>query len=293
MGSIEFMFSGGVIMTTRGNRVELFLLDAFTDRPFTGNPAAVCLLDQVLPATLMRKIAAEMNLSETAFILPIDGDHANATRFRIRWFTPLVEVNLCGHATLASAAAIFREMGNPAETIFFESKSGPLTARRCINGFTLDFPSNPPHPFPVPPGILEGLGLMDGKTGWLSEEAEMLLIPLETYEEVRSLSPDYRQLLAVTGRNGAQGVIVTATGPEYFDFCSRYFGPWEGINEDPVTGSAHTVLAPYWGSLLGKSCLRALQASERTGIVEARLVDGQRVELTGNVRLVMRGSLFF
>jgi PhzF family phenazine biosynthesis protein len=292
MGMIEFMFSGGVIMTTRGNRVELFHLDAFTDRPFTGNPAAVCLLDQVLPASLMRKIAGEINLSETAFILPIDGDHANATRFRIRWFTPLVEVNLCGHATLATAAAIFMEMGNPAERIFFESKSGPLTASRSTNGFTLDFPSNPPHPCRVPAGILEGLGLTDGKTGWLSEEAEMLLVPLETYEEVRSLSPDYRQLLAVSERNGAQGVIVTAPGPECFDFCSRYFGPWEGINEDPVTGSAHTVLAPYWGSLLGKSCLRALQASERTGIVEARLVAGPRVELTGKVRLVMRGSLF-
>lgn len=280
-------------MTTGGNIIKLFHLDAFTDRPFSGNPAAVCLLDRVLPASLMRKIAAEVNLSETAFILPIDGGYANATRFRIRWFTPLVEVLLCGHATLASAASIYTEIGNPAETIFFESKSGPLTARRSANGFTLDFPSNPPHPCSVPPGILEGLGLEGGKTGWLSKEAEMLLIPLGTYEEVRSLSPDYRQLLAVSARNGAQGVIVTAPGPKNYDFCSRYFGPWEGINEDPVTGSAHTVLAPYWGSKLGKSCFRALQASERTGILEARLVAGQRVELTGKVRLVMRGSLFF
>jgi len=292
MESVEFIITGGMIMTTGGNTIDLFHLDAFTDRPFTGNPAAVCPLDQVLPASLMRKIAAEVNLSETAFVLPIDGDHANATRFRIRWFTPLVEVLLCGHATLASAAVILNEIGNPAEKIFFESKSGSLTACRSANGFTLDFPSNPPHPCPIPPGILEGLGLAEGKTGWISKEAEMLLIPLGTYEEVRSLSPDYRKLLAVSGRNGAQGVIVTAPGPEIFDFCSRYFGPWEGINEDPVTGSAHTVLAPYWGSQLGKSFFRALQASERTGIVEARLVAGQRVELTGKVRLVMRGSLF-
>lgn len=279
-------------MSIGRNRVELFHLDAFTDLPFTGNPAAVCLLDRVLPASLMHKIAAEMNLSETAFLIPIDGAHAKAGRFRIRWFTPQVEVLLCGHATLASAAVIFTEIGNPAEKILFESKSGPLTARRNPNGFTLDFPSNPPHPCAVPTGILEGLGLQEGKTGWLSKEAEMMLIPLRSYEEVRSLSPDYRQLLSVSGRSGAQGVIVTAPGPEGFDFCSRYFGPWEGINEDPVTGSAHTVLAPYWGSLLGKSHFRALQASERTGIVEARIVAGQRVELTGKVRLMTRGCLF-
>ena len=279
-------------MFHKGSEFEIFQVDAFTDRPFSGNPAAVCLPRGVLPGNLMRKIAAEMNLSETAFLLPIDGNLRNATKFRIRWFTPLVEVPLCGHATLASAAVIFGELGNCAESLLFESKSGPLAARRHPDGITLDFPSNPPHPCPVPNGLLKGLGLTGPFAGWLSKEAEMLLVPLPTYEELKSLSPDYGFLQSVSDRSGAQGVIVTAPGPEGFDFSSRYFGPWEGINEDPVTGSAHTVLAPYWGSLLGKTVLRAFQASERTGVVEIRLGSGQRVELTGRSRLVMRGKLF-
>lgn len=279
-------------MTAPRTRIETFLVDAFTDRPFTGNPAAVCLLESVLPPSMMRKIAAEMNLSETAFLTAIDGDFSNTSRFRIRWFTPLVEVPLCGHATLATSAVIFAEKGNPSETLHFESKSGPLAASRSPYGFTLDFPSNPPHPCPIPQGILEGLGIQSGgRSCWLSKEAEMLLIPLSSYDEVRSLTPDYGRLLAVSERAEAQGVIVTAPGPEGFDFCSRYFGPWEGLNEDPVTGSAHTVLAPYWSTLLGKSSFRALQASERTGILDVKLRNAERVELTGKARLVLRGTL--
>lgn len=278
-------------MTHGGTEIEIFQVDAFTEKPFTGNPAAVCLPRGVLPKSLMRKIAAEMNLSETAFLFPIDGAWGNATRFRIRWFTPLVEVPLCGHATLASAAVVFGEMGNRAESLLFESRSGPLAARRCHGGLTLDFPSNPPHPCQVPKGILEGLGLTGSFPGWLSREAEMLLIPLSTYEELKSLTPDFGFLKSVSDRNGAQGIIVTAPGPAGYDFCSRYFGPWEGIDEDPVTGSAHTVLAPYWSSLSGKTIFRALQASERTGILDVKLGIPQRVELTGRSRLVMRGKL--
>jgi len=279
-------------MTAPRTRIETFLVDAFTDRPFTGNPAAVCLLESVLPPSMMKKIAAEMNLSETAFLTAIDGDFSKACRFRIRWFTPLVEVPLCGHATLATSAVIFEEKRNPVETLHFESKSGPLAASRSPYGFTLDFPSNPPHPFSIPQGILEGLGIQSGgRSCWLSKEAEMLVIPLSSYDEVRSLTPDYGRLLAVSERGEAQGVIVTAPGPEGFDFCSRYFGPWEGLNEDPVTGSAHTVLAPYWSTLLGKSSFRALQASERTGILDVKLRNMERVELTGKARLVLRGTL--
>lgn len=279
-------------MTAQRTRIETFLVDAFTDRPFTGNPAAVCLLESVLPPSMMRKIAAEMNLSETAFLTAIDGDFRNAARFRIRWFTPLVEVPLCGHATLATAAVIFEEKRNSAESLLFESKSGPLAARKSPCGFTLDFPSNPPHPCSIPQGILEGLGIRSGgRSCWLSKEAEMLLVPLASHAEVRSLTPDYGRLLAVSERAEAQGVIVTAPGPEGFDFCSRYFGPWEGLNEDPVTGSAHTVLAPYWSTLLGKSSFRALQASERTGILDVKLLNSERVELTGKARLVLRGTL--
>ncbi len=271
--------------------LELFQVDAFTERPFEGNPAAVCLSREVLPASFMKKVASEMNLSETAFLFPIEDDFRRGTKFRIRWFTPKVEVPLCGHATLASASVLFDEKNNPAREIFFESKSGRLAAKRSPGGYTLDFPVNAPHPCQVPEGLLRGLRLTGNYTGWLSVEAEMLLIPLQTAEDVISVSPDFPRLASVSERLGALGIIVTAPGPGNYDFCSRYFGPWEGINEDPVTGSAHTVLAPYWSTLLGKSRFMALQASERSGVLEVALGANGRVELTGKARLVVRGSL--
>jgi len=272
--------------------IETYQVDAFTDRPFKGNPAAVCLLGSVLPGNVMRRIAAEMNLSETAFLLPLDGDFETASRFRLRWFTPLVEVPLCGHATLASAAVLFHEKGNRGQTLFFETKSGTLSASREGLKLKLDFPANPPHPCPVPAGLLEGLGLSGPRAGWLSEEAEMLLLPLPGHDDIVSLRPDYGKLLSIKERGCVQGLIVTSKGPEGFDFCSRYFGPWEGINEDPVTGSAHTVLAPYWAVVLGKNRFRALQASERTGILDVQLQADGRVELAGVAQVVLKGELY-
>jgi PhzF family phenazine biosynthesis protein len=275
-----------------GPGIRFFQVDSFTERPFAGNPAAVCLIRTPLPERLMQKIAAEMNLSETAFVLPLHGSFEETTVFRIRWFTPRVEVPLCGHATLAAASILFSEVDNQADSIVFESRSGRLKARRSPEGYTLDFPSNPPRPHPIPDGILQGLGIRGPDSCWLSREAEMLLVPLRSYEEVLSISPDYPRLLDVSDRDGAMGIIITAPGPDRFDFCSRYFGPWEGINEDPVTGSAHTVLAPYWGNVLGKSFFTALQASERTGILHVRIVSRERVELTGKAKLVMKGRLY-
>ncbi len=274
------------------NGIETYQVDAFTDRPFTGNPAAVCLLESVIPVRVMRRIAAEMNLSETAFLFPLDGGFETASRFRLRWFTPLVEVPLCGHATLAAAAVLFQEKRNREQTLFFETKSGILSAGREGNKLKLDFPANPPHPCAVPTGLLDGLGLTEPVAGWLSEEAEMLLLPLPEHHDVISVRPDYGKLLSVKNRDCIQGLIVTSKGPEGFDFCSRYFGPWEGINEDPVTGSAHTVLAPYWGAVLGKSRFRALQASERTGIIDVRLEADGRVELAGVARVILKGELY-
>ena len=272
--------------------IETYQVDAFTDRPFTGNPAAVCLLDSVLPGKVMRLIAAEMNLSETAFLVPLDGDFMTASRFRLRWFTPLVEVPLCGHATLASAAVLFQEKANRGQILYFETKSGTLSARREGLKLMLDFPANPPHPFPVPAGILDGLGLSGPLAGWLSKEAEMLLLPLPEHHDVVSLKPDFAKLMSVSERGCIQGLIVTSRGPEGFDFCSRYFGPWEGIDEDPVTGSAHTVLAPYWAGILEKNRFRAFQASRRSGILDVQLQSDLRVELAGLARVVLKGELY-
>jgi len=241
---------------------------------------------------VMRRIAAEMNLSETAFLSPIDGNFDTASRFRLRWFTPLVEVPLCGHATLASAAVLFQEKGNRQQTLLFETKSGTLNAGQEGKKLKLDFPVNPPHPCAVPTSLLDGLNLTEPAAGWLSEEAEMLMLPLPEHRDVISVRPDYGKLLSVKNRGCIQGLIVTSKGPEGFDFCSRYFGPWEGINEDPVTGSAHTVLAPYWGAVLGKSRFRALQASERTGIIDVRLEADGRVELAGVARVILKGELY-
>lgn len=278
-------------MKRKNTRIWIFQVDSFTDRLFCGNPAAVCLLDAPLPARLMQQIAAEMNLSETAFAIPLNGSFKTASEYRIRWFTPKTEVPLCGHATLAAACVLFSEIGNSRETLYFESRSGRLAASMASDGWSLDFPSNPPRLSDVPEGILLGLGIDGCKKAFLSEEAEMLLIPMRSYEDILAVSPDFTALLAVSDRKGAQGVIVTAPGPESYDFCSRYFGPWEGINEDPVTGSAHTVLAPYWQSILGKSDFLALQASPRTGVLRVRLLPGGRVRLTGKARLFLKGVL--
>jgi PhzF family phenazine biosynthesis protein len=272
-------------------RIPIFQVNAFTDRLFGGNPAAVCLVHAPLPARLMQQIAAEMQLSETAFLIPLNGNFKTASEFRIRWFTPVTEVPLCGHATLAAASVVFSETGNSSETLFLESKSGRLTARKGAKGWILDFPSNPPHPCEVPTGILDGLGIKGPIQAFLSEEAEMFLLPMKSCEEVLRISPDFSALLSVNDRKGAQGVIVTALGPEGFDFCSRYFGPWEGINEDPVTGSAHTVLAPYWHQILGKSDFVALQASKRSGVLRIRLDPGGRVLISGETRIFFKGVL--
>lgn len=272
-------------------RILIFQVDAFTDRLFCGNPAAVCLVHGPLPTRLMQQVAAEMNLSETAFLIPLNGNFRTASEFRIRWFTPTTEVPLCGHATLAAASVVFSEIGNSSPTLFFESRSGRLTACQEPEGWALDFPSNPPHPCEVPRGILDGLGIKDPIPAFLSEEAEMLLLQMGSYKEVLDISPDFPLLLSVKDRLGAQGVIVTASGPEGFDFCSRYFGPWEGLNEDPVTGSAHTVLAPYWHEILGKSDFLALQASRRTGVLRVRLVPGGRVRISGKTRIFLKGIL--
>jgi PhzF family phenazine biosynthesis protein len=255
-------------------------VDAFADRPFTGNPAAVCILPAPRDEGWMRDVAAEMNLSETAFLHPEDDG------WRLRWFTPEVEVDLCGHATLATAHVLWEGGHLPADAqARFHTRSGLLTARRDGEWITLDFPAKPILEAPAPRGLGEALGVAPMYVGRSHFD---VLVELSSEDEVRALDPDLARLRAVEAR----GVIVTARadGGGGYDFVSRFFAPCVGVNEDPVTGSAHCVLAPYWSAKLGRGELVGYQASRRGGTVRVRAA-GDRVHLSGRAFTVLRGQL--
>lgn len=260
--------------------IRMFQVDAFAKAPFEGNPAAVCLLPEARPAAWMQRVAQEMNLSETAFLVP------RAEGFDLRWFTPATEVDLCGHATLASAHALW-EAGAAAESaeLRFRTKSGWLTARRVEEGIIeLDFPARPASEAPAPAGLARALGATPRFVGLGVDD---YLVLLDGPATVRNLKPDFPALAAT----GARGVIVTAESDvEGADFVSRFFGPAVGIDEDPVTGSAHCTLAPFWAQRLGKAAMVGYQASARGGWVRVR-VEGERVRLGGSAVTVLRGEL--
>jgi PhzF family phenazine biosynthesis protein len=258
---------------------EIVQIDAFADRPFAGNPAAVCLMNGPRDEKWMQAVAREMNLSETAFLYPQNDG------YNLRWFTPSVEVQLCGHATLASAHHIW-ESGKAAlgDTLHFHSPSGLLTAKRRGDLIELDFPARPVSPVDPPPGLLDALktnAVLVGKSTY------DYLIEVTDELTVRSLSPDFGLLRKLNVR----GVIVTArsSSPE-FDIVSRFFAPGAGVDEDPVTGSAHCTLGPYWTAKLGKTELRAYQASARGGTLIVTIKD-DRVLLAGRAVTVLRGEL--
>lgn len=264
------------------NSLAFFHVDAFTGEPFAGNPACVCLLDSPRPDAWMQSLAAEMNRSETAFLLP-EGDG-----YRLRWFTPAVEVRLCGHATLASSHILY-ETGSlaPGETARFYTRSGLLTACLEENWISLNFPANAVEPAQAPAGLLEALGIEKPVFTGKKTTSASYLIEVQDEETVRSLSPDFSALLKVDAR----GITVTARSQEQSrDFVSRYFAPQVGINEDPVTGSAHCLLAPYWGEKLGKTTLTAYQASARGGTLRLRL-KGERVVISGQAVTVFSAKL--
>jgi PhzF family phenazine biosynthesis protein len=271
--------------------MRIWVIDAFTDRPFAGNPAAVCLLDTTTwpDRAWMRQLAAELHL-ETAFAHPLPAD-ADAD-WALRWFTPTAESNLCGHATLATAHALHHDRGTPG-TVRFASRFGVLIAHTRHDGaITLDFPAAPPTPAPAPDGLAEMLGATPQatyRTGALGD----LLAVLADEATVGALTPDLGALAHLTRRDGIRGIIATApaTAPDRgYDFVSRYFAPAGGIPEDPVTGSAHTALAPYWSHRLGRDRLTGLQASARTGLV-GTAVRGDRVHLIGHAVTILDGAL--
>src|SRR6266404_3734779 len=252
-------------------------VDAFTDKPFAGNPAAVCLLPQAREASWMQSVAREMNLAETAFLVR----HADA--FQLRWFTPTVEVDLCGHATLASAHALWEE-GHlaPGEQARFDTRSGRLTADRRGDWIEMDFPAKPEEQAAAPEGLVEGLG---ASPKYVGRNAFDYIVELESEDAVRALRPNHSLLKKIPVR----GVIVTSRGADY-DFISRFFAPGSGIDEDPVTGSAHCCLGPFWAARLGKSEFVAFQASSRGGVVRVQ-VQGDRVRLGGQAVTVFRAAL--
>ncbi|AOU99334.1 hypothetical protein BI364_16610 [Acidihalobacter yilgarnensis] len=259
--------------------IRLFQIDSFAARPFEGNPAAVCLLDGSADAAWMQQVAAEMNLSETAFVSPA------ADGFELRWFTPTVEVDLCGHATLASAHVLFETGTVTADaSVRFHTRSGLLTVARSGDGYEMDFPADPPAPCAAPDGLARVLG---AEPVSVLRGREDLVIRLADAATVRGLTPD----MAALGRLDARGVIVTAAADEAgCDFISRFFGPQVGIDEDPVTGSAHCTLAPYWAAELDRDRLRAYQASARGGWLSLT-VTGARVQIGGQAVTVFSGVL--
>lgn len=256
-------------------KVPIFQVDAFTDHIFGGNPAAVCPLEKWLDEETMQHLAQENNLSETAFFVK------NGAEYDLRWFTPEVEVDLCGHATLATAHVLFEHLGYTEEEIRFRTKSGLLTVKREGDRLVMDFPTDD-MPQVEPPAVLfQALGIRSDYVFFTDD----YMIVLDSEEEVQNLDPDFRLLSEVNAR----GIIVTATGKEV-DFVSRFFAPGAGIDEDPVTGSAHTKLTPYWSRKLGKDILEARQISKRVGELTCRN-KGERTEILGNAITYMIGEI--
>jgi PhzF family phenazine biosynthesis protein len=259
--------------------IRIVQVDAFTNKPFGGNPAAVCVLPQPVPDEWMRNVAREMNLSETAFLTPHDGG------FRLRWFTPSVEVDLCGHATVASAHVLWQDGHLAAgQQARFHTRSGLLLADRRGDWIELDFPAKMVAAAPAPAELLPALGV--AQAAFVGKNAFDYLVEVDSEETLRKLAPDHSTLRRIPVR----GVIVTARSSGEFDFVSRFFAPGSGIDEDPVTGSAHCALGPYWSERLGKSEFTAFQASPRGGVVRVK-IEGDRVLLGGQAVTVMTAEL--
>lgn len=258
-------------------KLPLYQLDAFTDRLFAGNPAAVVPLETWLPDELMQKIACENNLAETAFYIPTEAG------YHIRWFTPTVEVDLCGHATLATAYVIFFIQDNPLTELSFESRSGTLKVSRDGDWLTLDFPVDRYQVAVAPPALHESMRALEPFDVYKGKSDYMVVLDDET--QLREMKPDILILSTIPAR----GIIVTAPGDEV-DFVSRFFAPQSGIDEDPVTGSAHTTLIPYWAERLNKNVMTARQVSPRGGFLRCELA-GNRTLIGGQVRLYLTGEI--
>jgi PhzF family phenazine biosynthesis protein len=259
--------------------MKIYQVDAFTDKPFRGNPAAVCILDNCPTEKWMQDVAGEMNLAETAFLVPMNDG------YRLRWFTPNSEVDLCGHATLASAHILWEKGYLPHDReARFHTKSGELTAKLNDGWIELNFPATPEERADGPAELIEALKI---EPLYVGKDIFDYIVEVKSEDTVKNMAPDFTKLMKVPMR----GVIVTARSTEY-DFISRFFAPEVGIFEDPVTGSAHCCLGPYWMKKLGKEEFYAYQASERGGLLKVK-VAGNRVLISGKAITVMEGSLLY
>jgi len=269
-------------------KIEIYQVDSFTKEMFKGNPAMVCILDKYIDSSTMQNIAFEVNLSETAFLVPKVNNE-----YEIRWFTPQNEVNLCGHATLAASKVLFNIKKIPYDEIVYHSKSGILKSKIDVKGITLDFPIDKViyESKEQYRELLDAMGINEFEDIFKGESTRKLVIRLKNKEEVMSLKPKFEKMREFIA-NDIKGVGITAKHDnDKYDFVTRYFNPWVGVNEDSVTGSVHTLLAKYWGEVLNKRELKAYQLSKRGGNMLLRIIDEKRLEIIGDACIVFTGKL--
>ena len=264
--------------------MKTYIVDSFTEKPFTGNPAGVCVVETSLSNSLMLKVAQELGLSETAFIYPL----SDSENFSIRYFSPKMEIPLCGHATLATAKVLFTDLN--LKTVTFVTKNNlNIVAKNVDKQIVMEFPVYDTKPADVSTELLNSLQLSSVENAVHNEETNILLLEIADYRDLVNIAPDFTMLLE--SRDDINGVLVTAPcGKDGYDFHSRYFWPWSGTNEDPVTGGTHTFLAPYWSERLGKSKMQSFQSSERTGSMQVELVDGKLL-ITSQAVVILRGEM--
>jgi PhzF family phenazine biosynthesis protein len=273
--------------------IQIYQVDAFTSEAFKGNPAAVCVLEEPIEDKYVQSIAREMNLSETAFVRSLDGKSIDrAELFSLRWFTPKCEVDLCGHATIATSEVLFNVIGIKNEKLVYETRSGRLEAQRTEAGIALNFPIDEVQDIEISEEILEVMGIKEYEKAIIGKNTRKLVIHVKKESEVLDLSPNFEVMKGLKFNTEVKGLGVTCRGDEKYDFISRYFNPWAGINEDPVTGSVHTLLAAYWGDILNKKDMIAYQASERGGEITLRVLGENKVELIGKAVIVLKGELY-
>lgn len=268
---------------------KIYQVDVFTDKLYKGNPAAVCILDKEIEEGHMKSIAAEMNLSETAFVLPIENE---LNVYSLRWFTPEVEVPLCGHGTIGTAKVLYDEAGINSDEIIFETISGRLIAKRYEIGIGIDLPLDIPEDIDISEDLLDSIGIeeyIDAKVGKITRK---VIIRVDSEEEIIKLNPDFNKMKSLRFTEDIKGIAITTNNTSKYDFLSRYFNPWAGINEDPVTGSVHTVLATYWGDIFNKTEMVSYQASHRGGKLILKIKDDNRLEIIGESVIVLKGEIY-